>query len=39
MKLDGFGIFVTDMEKMICFYRDLLGFEIKEKEDTSNVYL
>jgi len=25
--------------KMIRFYRDVLGFEIKESEDTSNVYL
>lgn len=24
---------------MICFYRDVLGFEIKENENTSNVYL
>ena len=39
MKLDGFGLFVNDMGKMICFYRDVLGFEIKEGEDTSNVYL
>ena len=39
MKLDGFGLFVEDMAKMICFYRDVLGFEIKEDEDTSNVYL
>ena len=39
MKLDGFGIFVEDMAKMIKFYRDVLGFEIKESEDTSNVYL
>ena len=39
MKLDGFGIFVEDMPKMIRFYRDVLGFEIKETEDTSNVYL
>ena len=39
MRLDGFGIFVEDMAKMICFYRDVLGFEIKEDEDTSNVYL
>jgi len=30
---------VEDMAKMICFYRDVLGFEIKEDEDTSNVYL
>ena len=39
MKLDGFGIFVEDMASMIRFYRDVLGFEIKEAEDTSNVYL
>ena len=39
MRLDGFGLFVEDMKKMICFYRDVLGFEIKEDEDTSNVYL
>ena len=39
MRLDGFGIFVNDMGKMIRFYRDVLGFEIKEGEDTSNVYL
>lgn len=39
MKLDGFGLFVNDMGKMIRFYRDVLGFAIKESEDTSNVYL
>jgi catechol 2,3-dioxygenase-like lactoylglutathione lyase family enzyme len=39
MKLDGFGLFVDDMGAMIRFYRDILGFEIKEAEDTSNVYL
>ena len=39
MRLDGFGLFVEDMAKMICFYRDVLGFEIKEDEDTENVYL
>jgi len=39
MKLDGFGLFVCDMGKMIRFYRDVLGFEIRESEDTSNVYL
>ena len=39
MRLDGFGIFVNDMAKMIRFYRDVLGFEIKEDENTSNVYL
>lgn len=39
MRLDGMGLFVKDMPKMIRFYRDVLGFEIKEGEDTSNVYL
>lgn len=39
MKLDGFGIFVKDMATMVRFYRDVLGFEIKENENTSNVYL
>ena len=39
MKLDGFGIFVRDMPTMVQFYRDVLGFEIKEEENTTNVYL
>lgn len=39
MKLEGFGILVNDMAAMIRFYRDVLGFEIKEEENTSNVYL
>ena len=39
MRLDGFGLFVNDMGTMIRFYRDVHGFEIKEDEDTSNVYL
>jgi len=39
MKLDGFGIFVKDMVTMVRFYRDVLGFGIKEDENTSNVYL
>lgn len=39
MKLDGFGLFVEDMGRMIRFYRDVLGFEIRESEDASNVYL
>ena len=39
MRLEGFGLFVNDMGEMIRFYRDVLGFEIKEAEDTSNVYL
>ena len=39
MRLDGFGILVDDMAKMIRFYRDVLGFEIREREDANNVYL
>ena len=39
MKLDGFGLLVEDMGRMIRFYRDVLGFDIRESEDTSNVYL
>lgn len=39
MKLDGFGLLVKDMAAMIRFYRDVLGFDIKEDEHTANVYL
>lgn len=39
MRLDGFGLLVEDMATMIRFYRDILGFEIREPEDTANVYL
>ena len=39
MRLDGFGLLVQDMGRMIRFYRDVLGFEIREAEDTKNVYL
>ena len=39
MRLDGFGLMVDDMPTMIRFYRDVLGFEIKEGEDAVNVYL
>ena len=38
MRLDGFGLLVENMAKMIRLYRDVLGFEIKEAEDASNVY-
>lgn len=34
-----FGLFVEDMPAMVRFYRDALGFEIKEDENTSNVCL
>ena len=39
MKLDGVGLFVNDMAAMVRFYRDVLGFEIKEDENAVNVYL
>ena len=39
MRLDGYGLFVKDMATMIRFYRDVLDFEIKEEENTDNVYL
>ncbi len=39
MKLDGFGLMVDDMAVMVRFYRDVLGFDIKEDENTTNVYL
>ena len=39
MRLDGSGLFVRDMPTMVRFYRDVLGFEIKEEEDADNVYL
>lgn len=39
MRLDGVGLFVEDMPKMIKFYRDVLGFEIKEDVNAKNVYL
>lgn len=39
MRLDGFGLMVEDMPTMVRFYRDVLGFAIKENEDAENVYL
>lgn len=39
MHLDGFGLLVNDMPTMVRFYRDVLGFEIREDENASNVYL
>ena len=39
MKLDGVGLVVDDMPTMVRFYRDVLGFEITEKEHAENVYL
>ena len=32
MRLDGFGLLVNDMGTMIRFYRDVLGFAIREAE-------
>ena len=34
MRLDGFGLIVRDMGAMVRFYRDVLGFEVRECEDT-----
>jgi lactoylglutathione lyase len=39
MRLDGIGLFVCDMTKMIHFYRDVLGFKIQEDDNAGNVYL
>ncbi len=39
MHLDGFGILVENMGRMVRFYRDVLGFEIREGENAVNVYL
>ena len=39
MNLSGFGLLVQDMSTIIRFYRDVLGFEIAEDENTKNVYL
>ena len=39
MRLDGFGLIVRDLGAMVRFYRDVLGFEVRECEDTKSVYL
>lgn len=39
MRLEGFGIFVTDMDAMVEFYRHVLEFEIKYSSGDGNVYL
>ena len=39
MRLDGFGLIVRGIGAMVRFYRDVLGFEVRECEDTKSVYL
>lgn len=39
MTLDGFGIFVDDIDKMVKFYRDVLSFEIEYRKGDGNVFL
>lgn len=39
MRLDGIGIFVSDMETMVDFYKNILGFEIEWDGKASNVML
>ena len=39
MKLDGVGIFVRDMAAMVRFYWDVLGFDIRDDENTENVLI
>ncbi|MCH3917436.1 MAG: VOC family protein [Spirochaetia bacterium] len=29
MKFEGLGLFVKDMKAMVCFYRDVLGFDVE----------
>ena len=39
MKLDGFGLFVENMDKMVKFYNNVLDFKINYKANNNNVYL
>lgn len=39
MRLDGIGLLVESMPRMLRFYRDVLDFEIREDENCENVYL
>ena len=39
MILEGIGLFVEDMGRMIRFYRDVMDFKIAEPENAVNVYL
>ena len=38
MTLDGFEIFTKDIDKMVEFYRDVLGFEIEWQKGMCNVF-
>ena len=39
MKLDGIGIFVSDMKTMVEFYKNIVGFEIEWDGKAANVML
>ncbi|AQR91710.1 VOC family protein [Clostridium saccharobutylicum] len=39
MRLDGIGIFVSNMKTMVNFYKDVLGFEIEWDGKEPNVML
>lgn len=39
LRLDGFGLFVKDMPSMVSFYKEALGFEIKEEGNASSIRL
>ena len=39
MKLDGIGIFVSDMKTMVEFYKNILGFELEWDGKEPNVML
>lgn len=39
MRLDGFGLFVDDMAKMVRFYKDVPEFEIKGLNGHSGISL
>ncbi len=39
LKLDGIGLFVSDMNKMVAFYRDILGMQTNWDGSTPNAEL
>lgn len=39
VKLEGFGLFVDNLDDMVCFYKHTLGFEIDYEPDAGHVYL